>query len=115
MDSLKSGTSLATVVSSKTRIKADSVPVILQNDRQCASKLKPQTSAPCYFHSLSINEALPFKRPYDEKKPHILIGLLVTEEDVIRMIAVADAETDLEFKRYLGMLYICAQHNICFQ
>ncbi|CAG5048218.1 unnamed protein product, partial [Parnassius apollo] len=103
MDAIESGTSEPTIdTSAKTYIKANSSPIIINETLECEEKLKTQKSAPSYFHSLRENEAPPFKRPEKDEKPHVMAGELVTEKDVVRMIAIADAETNMDFRKYLG-------------
>ncbi|CAK1603582.1 unnamed protein product [Parnassius mnemosyne] len=103
MDAFQSRTSEpSTDISIKTYIKANSSPIVVNEALKYEEKLKTQKSAPSYFHSLKENEAPPFKRLQKDEKPHLLVGELVTEEDVVRMIAVADTETNMNFRKYLG-------------
>lgn len=85
-----------------SNIKAASVPTVQGNPSGAA--LKEQASAPSYFHSLKENEAPPFKRPGKEAKPRLLIGTLITEDDVVEIVAAMDTlnGSNIEFKRKLG-------------
>ncbi|XP_068621578.1 uncharacterized protein [Battus philenor] len=102
MEPTESKTSAVTDVSSKTFIRAASAPVAVRDETEAVDNVKPQTSAPFYFFSLSENEAPPFRSPDKEDRPHILVDLVVTEDDVVRMIAVADTESDAAFLKYLA-------------
>ncbi|XP_034826651.1 uncharacterized protein [Maniola hyperantus] len=68
-------------------IKGASVPIV---QVVSGAPLKEQVSAPCYLHSLAENEAPPFRKPGKEPKPQLLIGTLITEDDVLEMIAATD-------------------------
>ncbi|KPI98499.1 PREDICTED: uncharacterized protein LOC106127597 [Papilio xuthus] len=102
MDAMESGSSEVTDHSSKNYMKVVSEPALLHDGVESETKLKPQISAPSYFHSLSENEAPPFMMPEEEDSPHILIDMLVTEDDVVRMIAVSQMESKSTFKKYLA-------------
>lgn len=88
---------------SKTRIvsniKAASVPTVHGNPSGAA--LKEQASAPSYFHSLKENEAPSFKRPGKEAKPRLLIGTLITEDDVVEIVAAMGTlnGSNIEFRK----------------
>lgn len=81
------------------RDKAKSAPIdTLPSDEQ----LKVQISAPSYFHSLKENQAPPFRKPEKERRPCLLLDNLVTENDVVEIVAAADDEDQL--KKYLRNL-----------
>ncbi|XP_045459241.1 uncharacterized protein LOC123669694 [Melitaea cinxia] len=67
--------------------------------------LTVQISAPSYLHSLKENQAPPFKKPGKEEKPRLLIGTIVTENDVIEMI-VADTDDEKDLEKHLGEFLI---------
>ncbi|CAH2105077.1 unnamed protein product [Euphydryas editha] len=67
--------------------------------------LKVQISAPSYLHSLKENQAPPFKKPEKEEKPHLLIGTIVAENDVIEMI-LADTDADKSLEKHLGQFLV---------
>lgn len=64
-------------------------------------QVKTQTSAPSYFFSLKENDAPPFRKPGKEAWPHILIGTIMNEADVIEMIAAADSEIN-GLRKFIG-------------
>ncbi|XP_026737861.1 uncharacterized protein LOC113501067 [Trichoplusia ni] len=108
MDSLldSSTSSVASEPSSEeaVKIKAASAPVIpiLSED----ALIKTQISAPSYLHSLKENDAPPFKKPGVEPKPHLLIGSIMTEDDVVAMIAASDADTIHGLSKFIGSFLI---------
>lgn len=87
------------------RDKAKSAPIdTLPSDEQ----LKVQISAPSYFHSLKENQAPPFRKPEKERRPCLLLDNLVTENDVVEIVAAADDEDQLKkYLRNLNDLYYC--------
>lgn len=91
-----------TITENKSNIeqmKAKSAPIasLLKSSTEL---LKTQISAPSYFHSLKENEAPPFRKPEKERRPHLLIGTIITEEDVVDMIVAADSDNGL--KKHIG-------------
>lgn len=64
--------------------------------------LTVQISAPSYLYSLKENQAPPFKKPGKEEKPRLLIGTIVTENDVIEMI-LADTDDEKDLEKHLGL------------
>ncbi|CAH0726346.1 unnamed protein product, partial [Brenthis ino] len=84
------------------QMKAKSAPIasLLKSSTEI---LKTQISAPSYFHSLKENEAPPFRKPEKERIPHLLIGTIVTEEDVVEMIA---AYSDYGLNKHIGKYLI---------
>ncbi|CAG4972691.1 unnamed protein product [Colias eurytheme] len=77
--------------SESDKIKAASAPIIpavTSGD----TKLTIQISAPSYLHSLKENEAPPFRKPEHEARPKLLIGTIVSESDVIEIIARANSD-----------------------
>lgn len=107
MDSLldSSTSSVASEPSSEeaVKIKAASAPVIpiLSED----ALIKTQISAPSYLHSLKENDAPPFKKPGVEPKPHLLIGSIMTEDDVVAMIAASDADAIHGLSKFIGSIH----------
>lgn len=71
---------------------------------QSTEKLKEQTSAPFYLHSLTDNDAPSFKKPGKEPQPSVLTRTIVTEEDVVNMIANQESEPVNGLKKYLCSL-----------
>lgn len=57
--------------------------------------LTVQISAPSYFHSLKENQAPPFRKPEKARRPCLLLDNLVTEEEVVVMVAAAVTEDSL--------------------
>ncbi|XP_045761636.1 uncharacterized protein LOC123864918 [Maniola jurtina] len=85
-------------------IKAASIPVI---QVVSGAPLKEQLSAPFYFHSLKENEAPPFRKPGKEAKPRLLIGTLITEDDVVEMIAATDVHNaNLGFRKKIAEILV---------
>lgn len=71
---------------------------------QSKEKLKEQKSAPSYLHSLTDNDAPSFRKPGKEPRPAILTGSIVTEEDVVNMIANHESDPENGLKKYLCSL-----------
>ncbi|CAB3231514.1 unnamed protein product [Arctia plantaginis] len=103
----QSDTSTSTRISEPTekqaKIKAASAPIVpITSD----AALKHQTSAPSYFHSLKENDAPPFLLPGLEQYPMLVIRHIFNEEDVVEVIANADADKEHGLKKFLGQLLV---------
>ncbi|XP_022821092.1 uncharacterized protein LOC111352709 [Spodoptera litura] len=68
--------------------------------------LKPQLSAPSYFHHFRENESPPFLKPQLEPRPRILVGTIMNEEEAVAMVAAADADKENGLKRFIGNFLI---------
>ncbi|XP_050361695.1 uncharacterized protein LOC126780998 isoform X2 [Nymphalis io] len=84
------------------KFKVKSAPVELLS-KSSEKILKEQLSAPSYLHSLRENLAPPFKRPVKEVKPCLLIGTIVTEADVIEIIAAENTDPNKGLDKHLGL------------
>lgn len=82
------------------KIKAASAPIVPITSE---AALKQQTSAPSYFHSLKENDAPPFLLPGLESYPMLMIREIFNEEDIVEMIANADADKEHGLKKFLGI------------
>ncbi|XP_049867008.1 uncharacterized protein LOC126367505 [Pectinophora gossypiella] len=73
--------------------------------------LETQISAPSYFHSLAENDLPPFRIPVKEARPKILLVVdpLVSEEDVVEMIASTDEDPVNGMKTFLGPFLVRKQ------
>lgn len=71
---------------------------------QSKEQLKEQKSAPSYLNSLTENDAPSFRKPGKEPRPAILTGSIVTEEDVVNMIATHESDPENGLKKYLCWL-----------
>lgn len=68
---------------------------------QSKEVLTEQKSAPCYFHSLADYDAPSFRQPGKEPRPAVLTGTIVTDEDVVNMIAAHESDPENGLKKYL--------------
>ncbi|XP_046961937.1 uncharacterized protein LOC124531403 [Vanessa cardui] len=87
--------------SNMIKLKVRSAPIQLSSDPS-EKLLKEHFSAPSYLQSLKENLAPPFKIPVKEEKPRLLIGTIVTEIDVIAMIAAENTDPSKGLDKYLG-------------
>lgn len=81
--------------------KVVSMPVEALQSKQ---KLKEKKSAPSYLNSLADNDGPSFRKPGKEPRPAILTGSIVTEEDVVNMIAAHESDPENGLKKYLSSL-----------
>lgn len=113
MDSVESSTGEAQVVPEEEETfewpvpeKVVSMPI---GTVQSQEKLKEQKSAPSYLHSLTENDAPSFRKPGKEPRPAVLTGTIITEEDVVNMIATHEADPENGMRKYL-----CSLLKSCF-
>ncbi|XP_052757815.1 pre-mRNA-splicing factor CWC22 homolog [Galleria mellonella] len=89
---------------SNTAIKAASAPIVHLKHEEVP--VKPQISAPSYFHSLKENDAPPFVKPEQELRPKLLIGTVMSEVEAVEMISAADADRYKGLQKYLGTFLV---------
>ncbi|OWR40703.1 hypothetical protein KGM_201871 [Danaus plexippus plexippus] len=97
--------SVDTTSSNRIHIKSKSAPttVLTKADED---GLKHQTSAPSYLHSLKDNLAPPFLKPEKQAKPHLLLGTIVTEDDLVEIIAASDSDPIDGLRKTLGQYLV---------
>lgn len=90
---LASQTSTLATSEEADKIKAASAPIYPAPSSSAEAKLTVQISAPSYLHSLKENEAPPFKKPEREARPKLLLGTIVSESDIIEIMALASEDS----------------------
>ncbi|XP_011549896.3 uncharacterized protein LOC105381794 isoform X1 [Plutella xylostella] len=66
--------------------------------------IKKQVSAPSYLFSLRENQAPPFRKAGKQPRPMVLVGAILSDDDIFTMISAAKGEAEL--KSYLGNLVV---------
>ncbi|CAH0603527.1 unnamed protein product [Chrysodeixis includens] len=104
LDSKSSSTVSESSEDEGAKIKAASAPVIPIISE--GALIKTQISAPSYLQSLKENDAPPFKKPGTEPKPHLLINTILTEDDIVAMIAAVDADKIQGLRKFIGSFLV---------
>lgn len=64
--------------------------------------IKKQVSAPSYLFSLRENQAPPFRKAGKQPRPMVLVGAILSDDDIWAMISATAARGEAELKSYLG-------------